>query len=232
MNNRQRYPKKLGIYSSHKFIENGIIKFKESKNSTIQVLDVGCATGELGEKFLNDSKFEFYGIEPFENDAENAIKKGYKIWNERIETVLPKIEPIFDIIVAGDVLEHLENPKYILDELIKKTVPGGILIISTPNVAHLFIRINLLFGKFDYTERGILDKTHLRFFTRKTFMNLISNQNVKVIKLKTSPPPIEIIIPFLTTNKIGLILQFINQIPSFVFPRLFGYQHLCILKKL
>jgi hypothetical protein len=104
-------------------------------------------------------------------------------------------------------------------------------MISTPNIAHIIIRIKLLFGKFDCTERGILDKTHLRFFTRKTFKNLINNPNIKILQLKASPLPIEIIIPLITKNRIGFVLQVINLIPSFVLPRLFGYQHLCILEK-
>jgi SAM-dependent methyltransferase len=208
------------------------MKYAESKNSKVRVLDVGCARGELGGKFINNLKIEFNGIEPFETDAKIATTIGYKVWTEKIETALPKINTKFEIIIAGDVLEHLEHPKNILDNLIEKTTPGGILIISTPNIAHMIVRINLLFGRFDYTERGILDKTHLRFFTRKTFKKLIDNPKVKILKLKTSPLPIEIIIPLTTKNRIGFVLQFINQIPSFVFPGLFGYQHLCILEKL
>jgi 2-polyprenyl-3-methyl-5-hydroxy-6-metoxy-1,4-benzoquinol methylase len=134
-------------------------------------------------------------------------------------------------VVAGDVLEHLINPKHILEELFKKLEPSGILIISVPNIANIFVRVNLLFGRFDYTEKGILDKTHLRFFTQKSFKELISIEGAHVEKLTTSTIPIEIIYPVLQKNYFGRKLLQLLHLVTLAFPKMLGYQHLCVLRK-
>ena len=227
-----RYPIKHNQYSSHTFVKKQILAFhKKNENLNIKVLDVGCGTGILGDVFLPNDRFEFFGIEPFQNDAAEAIIKGYQVWIESVESALEKIEVKFQIIVAGDVLEHLVNPKAILEELVKRVDSGGILIVTVPNIANILIRIRLLFGNFDYSERGILDKTHLRFFTQKTFKKLTSIQGVHIEKLRMSSIPIEIIIPGLSTNYLGKIILRVLHLVTLLLPKLLGYQHLCVLRK-
>ncbi len=75
---------------------------------------------------------------------------------------LPEVDGPFDAIVYGDVLEHLVDPLSVLVELNRELAEDGFVIISVPNIAHLYIRLLLLLGRFDYIDRGILDSTHLR----------------------------------------------------------------------
>src|SRR6266542_1633629 len=71
----------------------------------------------------------------------------------------------YDAIVLGDVVEHLRNPREFLERSAKLLKPGGKMLMSLPNVANIWVRLNLLLGRFNYSRVGILDETHLRFFT-------------------------------------------------------------------
>lgn len=79
----------------------------------------------------------------------------------------------FDVIVAGDVLEHCREPDLVMLQLRRLLAPGGYVVISLPNVAHSDVRLALLAGRFDYGDVGLLDRTHLRFFTRRTIEELL-----------------------------------------------------------
>jgi SAM-dependent methyltransferase len=86
----------------------------------------------------------------------------------------------FDVIVAADVLEHLKDPAAVLRAIKKRLRPGGYLVLSVPNVAHGSVRLALLQGRFDYTDLGLLDRTHLRFFTRQTIVELLRDAGFAV----------------------------------------------------
>jgi hypothetical protein len=73
--------------------------------------------------------------------------------------------------------------------------PGGVVIVSVPNVAHLWMRLSLLLGRFDYADRGILDRTHLRFFTRRTFVALLREAGLAVEELRVTPVPLPQVVP-------------------------------------
>ena len=75
----------------------------------------------------------------------------------------------FDVVLCADVLEHLRRPEDLLDELRNRVRPGGRVLASIPNFAHWYPRLRVATGRFDYDRRGILDRTHLRFFTRRSF---------------------------------------------------------------
>ena len=81
-----------------------------------------------------------------------------------------------------DILEHLVRPERLLQDCREVLTPKGAVVISVPNVANIAVRLMLLFGRFDYTERGILDKTHLRFFTRKAARAMLRGNGYKVVE--------------------------------------------------
>jgi len=90
----------------------------------------------------------------------------------------------FDYILIGDVLEHLENPGSILSLLNKFLKINGRLVMSLPNVAHYSMRFGLLFGDWDMAETGILDKTHLHFYTLKSAKELLKNSGWKIVDFR------------------------------------------------
>lgn len=148
------------------------------------ILDIGCGNGILG-KYLKKKqhKCNIIGID-ISRDAAKIAKKYYdEVIISDIENMLVLNYNIkFDAIILADVLEHLRRPDIVLKDLKGYVKQGGYIIASIPNIGRFEIRIKLLFGKFDYQDIGILDKTHLRFFTQKTIYTLFNKEGYNVIK--------------------------------------------------
>lgn len=89
----------------------------------------------------------------------------------------------FDVITFGDVLEHLRDPVEVLNNLRPLIAPAGCLVASIPNVAHRSLRLSLLFGEFDYADTGLLDRTHLRFFTIRTIEKMMNESGFKIVDM-------------------------------------------------
>ena len=146
-----------------------------------RVLDVGCGAGNLGE-FLSQKNNECYGITISEKEVELAKKRMADVIIGDIEkmTELPFPKGFFDVVIFSDVLEHLKDPAHAL-QLVKPYLNAdALLIASIPNVANIEVRLKLLMGKFDYERKGILDNTHLRFFTHRTAKDLIVNAGYQI----------------------------------------------------
>lgn len=150
-----------------------------------KVLEVGCATGELLKK-LREKKCYTVGLEKDKDIALEAKRKCDRIIVGDIETIdrLPFSDNYFDTVVLGDVLEHLQRPDKVLERLKKYLGENGVILVSIPNVAFISVRFGLFFGRFNYTEYGPLDKSHLRFFTLKTAKRLIEENGYKIIRLE------------------------------------------------
>jgi len=142
-----------------------------------KVLDLGCWAGRLGEKLIKEKNCEVYGVDINKKAIELAKKRLSKAFliDLNKEKELPKLfnNEKFDYIVLVEVLEHLINPEKLLIKVKKLLKNDGKILISVPNIANWEIRLKLLFGSFDYEEQGILDETHLRFFTRKSIQHLL-----------------------------------------------------------
>ena len=139
-----------------------------------RILDVGCGTGNLGAA-LKRRENECYGITISKSEAELAKSKLTQVIIADIETMqeLPFPEHFFDVVIFADILEHLKNPPHPLQLVKRYLKPQGLMITSIPNIANIRIRLNLLCGRFNYELVGILDNTHLRFFTMKTAKELL-----------------------------------------------------------
>ena len=138
------------------------------------VLEVGPATGYITE-VLQQRGCRVTTIEKDTAAAEVAARFCERMIVgdvEEIDFAETFPDERFDVVVFGEVLEHLVNPHRALIETAKVLSPGGYVVASVPNVAHASVRLALLGGAFPYTEVGLLDHTHLRFLTRKTLTNL------------------------------------------------------------
>ena len=91
-----------------------------------------------------------------------------------------ELDGTYDVLLFGDTLEHVADPAGVLRRLSTHLASGGTLIVSVPNVANWAIRLMLLAGRFRYTDRGILDRTHLRFYTRRTLVEMIESSGFRV----------------------------------------------------
>ena len=156
-------------------------------SSGSNVLDIGCAQGYLDEYLLKELKCEVYGIDLEKEAAKKAKKFCKDVLIGDVEEILKKGFPwkiTFDYILLGDILEHLIDPEAALRRLKTYLKPNGVIIISLPNIAYLPVRLNLLFGKFEYTNVGIMDSTHLKFFTRNSMNKMFESCGLKLTDQK------------------------------------------------
>jgi O-antigen biosynthesis protein len=138
------------------------------------VLEFGCATGYFS-RMLSDKGCNIVGVEINSGAAKQAEKYCSKVIIADLDfTSLGEIlaGQTFDVAVFGDVLEHLRDPWGILESVKDHLNPGGFVVASTPNIAHGAVRLSLLQGKFNYQRYGILDNTHIRFFTKSTIIEM------------------------------------------------------------
>jgi GT2 family glycosyltransferase/SAM-dependent methyltransferase len=153
-----------------------------------RVLDVGCGSGRLGEQIKRRQGATVWGIEVMRDASERAAQRLDRVWNTPVETALPEIpEETFDCIVTADVLEHLVDPWTVLTQLRRRLVPGGTLVASIPNVGHWQVIRDLLEGTWQYTAEGLLDRTHLRFFTRRSVRGLFWTAGLTIKEIAVIP---------------------------------------------
>ncbi len=149
-----------------------------------KVLDVGCGPGYLAEELKKKNNY-VVGIEVDEASAAaaKAICDEVKVADLEGLAELPYAAGFFDVIVFSDVLEHLARPDLALARLGHYLAPEGKIVAAIPNVAWAPVRLGLLFGRFDYQEKGHLDKGHLRFFTLRTVKQLFVTSGYKIVTL-------------------------------------------------
>lgn len=207
------YILKTDKYSSHNQIAGMVA-------TGSKVLDVGCSTGQLAE-LIRGKECYTVGIDSGWEDLKKA-RYDKKILCD-IEKNLPKIRESFDLIIFADVLEHLRDPERILKAYRKYLSRDGRIVVSLPNVANLYVRIKLLFGKFDYQERGIMDKTHLRFFTLSSAKSLFKDHFL-IEDVRATPIPLQ-----LANRKLNVLYKPLYWLTR-LFPTVFGYQFIFRLK--
>lgn len=153
-------------------------------DSHLRILDVGCNEGYL--KNISSSDNKFWGIDFDLKALEIAKKNGYQdtyLMDLNYYPYKKAIKTKFDAILFIDLLEHLLDPIYTLNFFCQNNLEkGGIVIVSLPNVANISVRLKLLFGSFNYTEAGILDKSHLHLYTKRTAEQLILILGLKIIE--------------------------------------------------
>lgn len=145
-----------------------------------RVLDVGCGTGSVSIQVRDTRSASVIGVEPDEARAKLATARGLEV---RCDVLTPELITelgAFDIVLFADVLEHLVDPSSML-ELAKTALgPGGKIVASVPNVAHWSVRADLLRGRFTYREYGIMDATHLRWFTERSLHGLFASSGLSI----------------------------------------------------
>jgi|GEM_PF-542531 len=143
-------------------------------DSAKTILDIGCGSGIMGLELKKKNTAEIWGVELNESAALKARQHLDCVLQGPIERNIELLpEDYFDTIIFADVIEHLVNPAEVLESIKPKLHKNGQLILSIPNVRFWNVIVNLLEGNWEYEETGILDKTHLRFFTYSSILNLL-----------------------------------------------------------
>ena len=205
-------------------LRRDLIKYISGEN--LKILDVGCALGVNGKYLIdNDIASEVVGIEFDKKMAKEASKHNSKIFcgdlnnNEFLESFL-NFNYTFDYILFGDILEHLLEPQKVLTVLKTLLNKYGKIIISLPNIAHveLFIQV-FIKGSWPKNERGIFDKTHLRWFTRKDVFSLVKKSDLEVIKYERN---------FRSRDAIGSKFDFKAKFLKLINKDLVTFQHIMV----
>jgi 2-polyprenyl-3-methyl-5-hydroxy-6-metoxy-1,4-benzoquinol methylase len=188
-----------------------------------RLLDVGAADGVLARR-LSERDWRVTAIEADPALAEAAAPHCEAVIRADLNAGLPELAGPFSVIVYGDVLEHLVDPLAVMRGLDRALAPGGSIVLSIPNVAHLWVRLSLLAGRFEYRDRGLLDRTHLRFFTERSLRELLREAHVSVERWTVTPVPLHQVVsprwqrPWLDTVH-GASAALARRLP-----RLLGYQ--------
>jgi 2-polyprenyl-3-methyl-5-hydroxy-6-metoxy-1,4-benzoquinol methylase len=152
------------------------------------VLDVGCDTGRFGQALIADKQCRVDGVEAWHPAAELAQIRLNQVFVRAIET-----EQSFaglkgyDVVLFLCVLEHLQDPWAALKGAYEVLKPGGMIYVVVPNISHISIIRRLLVGRFDYTEHGTMDRTHLRWFTRKGLSQSLENSGFSNVEVQGMP---------------------------------------------
>ena len=177
------------------------------------VLELGCGTGNTLRYLKENGARDTFGIELNAGVARKALNQVDHLAVGDIESMeWPFPDQVFDCIILGDVLEHLRDPWRITEQLFGVLSQGGEVVASLPNVRFYGVSIPLLLGgRWTYTEEGTLDRTHLRFFTRRTAVELFSAVGFEIRKVSSNYGPKR---------------QLANQLTLGLFRNLLARQHL------
>ena len=221
------YQIKESLYSSHSQINRYLKKNTVNKES-VKILDVGSGEGTVN---VDTKLWSLYGIDNNDAIINHNYHRNYLVEVDDYQNILKLKLPKFDFIIFADILEHLVDPEKTLIFYSRYLKKNGLIIISVPNIANIYIRLMLLFGIFNYTDRGILDRTHLKFFTNKSLHQLCQNVGYIIKEKMTTPIPLEIIFPgLIKVKKQHFLTKLIYKLTS-LRPSLFGYQFIVVICK-
>ena len=205
--------------SSHRILIDLIRHFSPRGG---QLLDLGAAGGELGAAVRS----QFDSTTGFEYNL-SCIADLKKHFDRAVVTDLERVKNLpknLDAIVIADVLEHLRDPAALLALIRGSLKKDGKLFISVPNIANITVRLGLLFGIFEYRERGILDNTHVRFYTKRTIRREIENAGFRILAMRGSSVPVRLIIGRFTPEPVLRVLEKMLAILTRFWRAMFAYQ--------
>jgi 2-polyprenyl-3-methyl-5-hydroxy-6-metoxy-1,4-benzoquinol methylase len=214
-----RYPLKEGRFSSHGIVQRLV-------GSHQHVLDVGCGEGYFaGAISREDNDVTGIDVVPAPRHREAFGTYVCADLNKGLEGARSELRgKTFEKVLMLDVLQQVATPETLLRDAKPYLMPNGSLIVSLPNVANVTTRLGLLFGKFEYSDRGILDKSHLRFFTRNTARKLLEQCGYEIDAQTASIMPLEFVFDLPPSNP---LMRAMNRVLAFftaLLPNVLGYQ--------
>lgn len=210
------YEYKVDGTSSH-----GRILAMMGSRSPCRVLDVGCGPGWLAGQ-LRARGHEVTGVDLMEHP--DVRSRTDRFVRADLDDGLPdEIGGGYDVILAADVVEHVRDPERLLREMTERLRPGGVLLASVPNISHWYSRGRVTLGLFNYDQRGILDRTHLRFFTRRSFLRLARQCSLEPRSSRHTGLPFDAI-GLRRGRWYGLALRRVDSTLVRLWPTMFAYQ--------
>lgn len=198
-------------YRGHHLLADAVLGATEPGD---RVLEGGVSSGYFAELLVRAGR-RVDGIELDPVAAERARRVCERVWIGDLQQIdVDQLDGPYDVLLFGDTLEHVPDPVTVLRALVTKLRPGGVLVVSIPNVANWAVRLGLLAGRFRYTDRGILDRTHLRFYTQRTLVEMLEHAGFTVDKVVGTIP-----VPLLHSERLCRIAHRVGNLR----PSLFAY---------
>jgi 2-polyprenyl-3-methyl-5-hydroxy-6-metoxy-1,4-benzoquinol methylase len=219
------YPLKHSRHSSHDYC----LSLCGRDND---VLDVGCGEGFFAAEASRNGN-RVVGIDALEQPRHAEAFADYvqADLDRGMDDALPALRgKRFDVVLLQDVLEHLRDPAAVLDACRNLVKPNGRIVVSVPNVANVTVRLSLLCGRFEYTPRGILDRTHVRFYTRNSARRLLAERGYDVIDEKATVMPVELALGLSPAGRLMKLANSTLALATRVAPGLLGYQTLMVAR--
>jgi glycosyltransferase involved in cell wall biosynthesis len=210
----EEYQLKPNEDSSHRVIERRLRDEPPSK-----ILDLGCSGGALA-KLLGQQGHHVTGID-FQRVGDVEDHLAHFVQADLEQGIPEEIGTGFDVVVAADVFEHVRDPARLLSDARRCLRPQGLLLASVPNFGHWYPRLRVAAGRFDYDQRGILDRTHLRFFSKQSFRRMAEASGFRVIKIRSIGLPFDTL---RVDGRVGRALARADQLSVGAYPNLFAYQ--------
>jgi SAM-dependent methyltransferase len=184
------YTFKASPYSSHSLL----LRALDQKGDGRTVLDVGCGSGYLGG-LLAERGYAVTGIER-PGGYREPFPTSVRLIEADLENGLPALPAAsFDYILCADILEHLRDPAQLLHQLRTALRPGGLLIASLPNSGNVYFRLNILAGRFPQDDKGLFDRTHVRFYMWSGWETLLRNAGWRVQSVAPTGIPVGLTVP-------------------------------------
>ncbi len=194
--------------------------------SPSRVLDAGCFDG----RFADLAREQGHHVTGLDRQKLDGVAQRVDAFIEAdLNDPLPRtLSAAFDVVIAGDILEHVVEPHSLLSDLAGALRPGGEILVSVPNFGHWYPRGRTALGRFDYDQRGPLDRGHLRFFTRDSIEALIANCGLRILDRETVGTPFDMLASGSSRMRTRVVSGAArgDRVATRVWPRLFGYQFL------
>ncbi len=189
-----------------------------TRGRSATILDVGCDTGRLAATLRRKHGQRVVGVDVNREALLAAAKRGVPVVNFDFEYArgAPFKKSSFDGAILGDVIEHVRDPESLLRQIASLIAPGGFIAISVPNVAFIETRLRLLFGRFDYTDAGTLDRSHVRFFTRSSVVETVRRAGLEVERVE----------PYTANRSVQLLKPLWKLMPG-----LFAYEIMIVARR-
>lgn len=208
------YTFKAGPYSSHTLLLNSL----PSEGRGLRVLDVGCASGYLGDA-LTRRGYDVTGI-----DRPGPAPPGFPRIDWDLDQGLPPLTGRFDYVLCADVLEHLREPARLLSAISRVMEPHSALILSLPNSGHLYFRLNVLLGRFPQDDRGLFDRTHLHFYMWSGWEGLLRSSGYRIENVQPTGVPVALALPRWESAAAVRALEWLSFALARAWKKLFAYQ--------
>ena len=161
------------------------------QDASARVLEIGCGEGATGAVALEEARCaSYYGVEIAPRAADIARQRLTEVIQGDVERIdLPWPDEYFDAVLMSEVLEHLVDPWRVVERIAAKLAPGALVMASSPNVAQMRILRGILSDRWELEDEGVMDRTHLRWFTQSTYRAMFEDAGIRVDTLRPMAAP-------------------------------------------